>query len=113
MSRAEAAEARLPEYGGRIRVSVVYLRPGLTFERHLSLPAGATVGAAIAASGVLDEIPELAGQPVQVGVFSRLRALGDALDDGDRVEIYQPLTIDPKEARRIRVELQRRRKAKR
>jgi putative ubiquitin-RnfH superfamily antitoxin RatB of RatAB toxin-antitoxin module len=32
------------------------------------------------------------------------------LRDGDRVEIYRPLTVDPKEARRVRAEVRRRRK---
>jgi putative ubiquitin-RnfH superfamily antitoxin RatB of RatAB toxin-antitoxin module len=36
--------------------------------------------------------------------------LGDVLHDGDRVEIYRPLLVDPKEARRYRAELRRKRK---
>ena len=93
-----------------LRISVVYLRPGLAFERALRLPAPATVGAAIEASGIRDAAPELAGVSMQVGVFSQRRALSDALHDGDRVEIYRPLTIDPKEARRVRVAVRRRRR---
>ena len=112
MSRAEPASAAAGP-GGALRVSVVHLRPGLTFERHLVLPAPATVGAAIAASGVLDEVPELSTQPVQVGVFSQRRTLDDVLHDGDRVEIYRPLSIDPKQARRLRVQVQSRRRAAR
>ena len=92
-------------------VSVVYLRPGLAFERALRLPAPATVGAAIKASGIRDAVPELAGVSMQVGVFSQRRALSDALRDGDRVEIYRPLTIEPKEARRVRAVVRRRRRA--
>jgi len=94
-----------------LRVSVVYLRPGLTFEKALRLPAGATVGAAIEASGILDVVTELAEAKLEVGVFSQLRKPADPLYDGDRVEIYRPLTIDPKEARRVRVAVRRRRKA--
>jgi len=94
-----------------LRISVVYLRPGLAFERALRLPAPATVGAAIEASGIRDAVPELAGVSMQIGVFSQRRALSDALHDGDRVEIYRPLTIDPKEARRVRVAVRRRRRA--
>jgi len=95
----------------RLRVSVAYLRPGLTFERTLLLPAPATVGAAIEASGVRRQVPELAGTELEVGVFSQRRTLADPLHDGDRVEIYRPLTIDPKEARRIRVAVRRRRRS--
>lgn len=92
-------------------VSVVYLRPGLIFERSLRLPAPATVDDAIAASGIQREVAELAGARLEVGVFSCLRQLHDRLHDGDRVEIYRPLTVDPKQARRVRVAVQRRRKA--
>ncbi len=95
----------------RLRVSVVYLRPGLAFERTMLLPAPATVGEAIEASDVLRQVPELAAVPLEVGVFSQRRTLADALRDGDRVEIYRPLTIEPKEARRIRADVRRRRRA--
>jgi hypothetical protein len=95
----------------RLRVSVVYLRPGLAFERTMLLPAPATVGEAIEASDVRRQVPELAAVPLEVGVFSQRRTLADALHDGDRVEIYRPLTIDPKEARRIRAAVRRRRRA--
>ena len=44
---------------------------------------------------------------VRVGVWGRLRATTDALRDRDRVELYRPLTVDPKEARRQRYRAQR------
>ena len=100
-----------PAERARLRVSVVYLRPGRAFERTLLLPAPATVGAAIEASDVRREVEELAGAELDVGVFSQRRTLADALHDGDRVEIYRPLTIDPRQARRIRVAVRRRRQA--
>jgi hypothetical protein len=95
----------------RLRVSVVYLRPDLTFRRTLLLQAPATVGEAIGASDVLRQAPELAGAELAVGVFGQRRTLVDALHDGDRVELYRPLTIDPKQARRVRVAVRRRRRA--
>lgn len=95
----------------RLRVGVVYLRPDLTFRRELLLPATATVADAIEASGVRRQVPELAaGAEPAVGVFGRLRSPADVLHDGDRVEIYRALTIDPKQARRVRVAVRRRRR---
>lgn len=38
-----------------------------------------------------------------VGIFGKLRSLEYILQHGDRLELYQPLLIDPKEARRKRV----------
>ena len=37
-----------------------------------------------------------------VGIFSRKVPLDHVLRDGDRIEIYRPLTADPKEMRRQR-----------
>jgi hypothetical protein len=94
-----------------LRVSVVYLRPGLAFERALQLPPGSTVGAAIDASAIRAAVAELGSGALEVGVYGNRRAPDDPLHDGDRVEVYRPLTIDPKQARRIRVEVRRRRRA--
>ena len=94
---------------GRLRVSMIYLRPGFAFERALLLPAPATVGEAIEASDIRTQVPELDRAELQVGVFGERRSLDDPLRDGDRVEVYRPLTIGPKEARRLRAAVRRRR----
>ena len=68
----------------------------------LSLPVGATVGDALQASGLLARHPELALGDHKLGVWGKLREPGDPLREGDRVEVYRPLKVDPKEARRQR-----------
>jgi putative ubiquitin-RnfH superfamily antitoxin RatB of RatAB toxin-antitoxin module len=93
----------------RLRVSVVYCTPA-AWVREIELAAGSTLRVAIERSGVLDAHPDLKLDDLAVGVFSRPRQLGDVLHDGDRVEIYRPLLVDPKEARRHRAELRRKRK---
>lgn len=55
---------------------------------------------AVRASGLLEEFPELAGQALALGVFGRTVDGRHVLRAGDRVEIYRPLKIDPREARR-------------
>ena len=42
------------------------------------------------------------------GVWGRVQPLDHVLRDGDRVELYRPLTVDPKEARRLRYKKQQR-----
>ncbi len=66
------------------------------------LQPGATVGDAIAESRIADEFPDddLAAMPA--GVWGRVVPRDHVLADGDRVEVYRPLAIDPKEARRRR-----------
>lgn len=93
-----------------LRVSVVYLRPDLVFQSAVELPSPATIGDAIDACRVRDAVPGIAAEELAVGVFGERRTLSDPLRDGDRVEIYRPLAVDPKEARRVRVAVRRRRR---
>ena len=62
----------------------------------LELPDTATVGDALAASGMaLDGI-------AAVAVFGERVDHQHRLQDGDRIELLRPLLIDPKDARRRR-----------
>lgn len=86
----------------RIRVVVVYAEPGGVFNAALELPEGATVACAITQSGVRAKFPAVEIRADRLGVFARRVTLDTTLRDGDRVEIYRPLRLDPKEARRRR-----------
>ena len=88
----------------RIRVEVAYAEPQRQFLRSLSVAEGASVHTAIHASGVLQAFPALDLASARVGVWSRVVALDAPLREGDRVEIYRPLQVDPKEVRRQRAE---------
>ena len=66
------------------------------------LPSGATLVEALQASGVLERHPGIELATAKVGVWGKLAALDTPLRDGDRVELYRPLMVDPKEARRLR-----------
>jgi putative ubiquitin-RnfH superfamily antitoxin RatB of RatAB toxin-antitoxin module len=41
-----------------------------------------------------------------VGIFSKLHTLDSQVEDGDRIEIYLPLMVDPKKIRRNRAKKQ-------
>ncbi len=71
----------------------------------LALPPGSTVADALRASGWLDEFG-LALDRLRCGVWGRVQILDHVLRDGDRVELYRPLSVDPKEARRLRYKKQ-------
>ena len=103
MGRAEAAASARP-----IRVAVACTpRPGLAVELPVALAPGATALDAIRASGVLERFAELDLSRLPVGIWGRACALETRLADGDRVEIYRPLAVDPKEARRLRARRRR------
>ena len=74
----------------------------------MALNLGATLRDAIVAAGVLARHPEIDLAKQKVGVYGKLRPLDAALADGDRVEIYRPLIVEPKAARQRRVEKSRR-----
>ncbi|ORM62925.1 RnfH family protein [Pantoea rodasii] len=87
-----------------INVEVVYALPDKQYLRAVTLEEGATVEQAIKASGLLTLRKEIDLASNKVGIFSRPVKLGDAVQDGDRVEIYRPLIADPKDLRRQRAE---------
>lgn len=92
-----------PSLRMRVRVHVAYSpRPGEVDEVQLELPAGSTVQDALAKSLLLQRHAEIDSALPRVGVWGKLRALDAVLRDQDRVEIYRPLQVDPKEARRLR-----------
>ncbi|MBG9386958.1 RnfH family protein [Caenimonas aquaedulcis] len=83
-------------------VTLVYSAgPRQVREWSLHLAQGATVGQAIEASGLREEFPELP-QELSLGIWGRKVPPQQALRDADRVEIYRPLGVDPKLARRER-----------
>ena len=88
-----------------LSVTVVYSpRAGEVDEVLLSLQEGATVADALRESGIAGR--HAIGQ-LAVGVWGVLAAPSDRLRDRDRVELYRPLRVDPKEARRLRQQKQR------
>jgi putative ubiquitin-RnfH superfamily antitoxin RatB of RatAB toxin-antitoxin module len=90
-------------------VTVVYAQPGAQQVIEVDVDAGATVRQAIVASGLLAQAPELAQDELDVGVWNHRCSLDAVLRLGDRIEVYRPLRVDPKEARRKRAEVRRRR----
>jgi len=90
-----------------ITVEVAVAWPELQVIIPLSLPEGSTVADAIERSGLRERFPDLEISPERLGVFADRRAPGDRLREGDRVEIYRPLKVDPKVARRLAAEAKR------
>ena len=90
-----------------LRIEVVYCAaPGAADLVQLRLAPGCTLEQALTASGLLQR-HSLALSGLSAGVWGRAQALDHVLREGDRVEIYRPLRVDPKEARRQRYRHQR------
>ena len=85
-----------------IRIEVAYAGVDKQALLAFAVALGTTVAEAIEQSAIRDEFPEIPEELAAVGIFSRKVPLERVLRDGDRIEIYRPLIIDPKEARRRR-----------
>lgn len=96
--------AERPEQELSIAVEVAYAVPGRQTVVALRLPAGSSVATAVAASGLASRFPETDLTRQRTGIFGVLKKPHAVLADGDRVEVYRPLNVDPKQARRLRAE---------
>jgi len=81
-------------HGGSIAVTLVSAWPDHLQEQSLSLPAGASLGDALAAAGK--------AMDADAGIWGKRATADTRLADGDRIELYRPLIADPKAARKKR-----------
>ncbi len=88
----------------KIKVEVVYGLPDHQVLLGLEVDQDCDILTAIKQSGITMHFPEIDPDTAEVGIFSRMAKLDQALRDGDRIEIYRPLIADPKELRKIRAE---------
>jgi putative ubiquitin-RnfH superfamily antitoxin RatB of RatAB toxin-antitoxin module len=66
----------------------------------LEVPDGSTVRDVIDRSNLLEMFPEIDLQRQKVGIFGRATKLDAEVTDGNRVEIYRPITADPETVER-------------
>lgn len=96
-----------------ITIEVVYATPEQQTLLRLSVPAGTTMTEAVHRSGILQQHPQIDLETAILGIFSRIEKEPSSrmLQEGDRVEIYRPLLIDPREARKARAEKAKKKRA--
>lgn len=102
LAEAPGSAAAPDQVNGPLAVEVA-LSPGPRQVRlvALSLPPGATVADALRASGLFAQ-DDAALSTLHVGIWGRKAPLDAVLREGDRIECYRALKVDPKEARRVR-----------
>ncbi|AHE66013.1 RnfH family protein [Legionella oakridgensis] len=84
-----------------VKVEIVYVPLNAPpVHKHLMVEIGTTVAQAIDCSRIQVDYPET--KHMAIGIFARQVALDKIVKEGDRIEIYRPLMIDPKEKRRER-----------
>jgi len=79
-----------------MKIGIAYALPTRQVWFDVDVPEGATVQDAINKSGILKQFPDINLETQKVGIYAKLSKLDAVLSDGDRVEIYRPITCDPK-----------------
>ena len=84
-----------------MEVEVVYARPDKQQIVPVVVPPGTTALEAVKLSRIIEIFPEIDPDTIDMGVFGKMvkNPAEHALREGDRVELYRPLKIDPKQAR--------------
>jgi putative ubiquitin-RnfH superfamily antitoxin RatB of RatAB toxin-antitoxin module len=100
---ADPASSGARRDGTLVRVEVVYALPQRAIEIALVLPVTATVADALAAAAADLRSAGVDVAAAEVGVFGAVVGRNRVLEPGDRIEVYRPLAVDPKAARRARV----------
>lgn len=91
----------------RMQVEVAAALPDRQVVIALTVEQGTTALEAVNVSGIRERLPELLVDEKRLGIFGRICRADQVLCEGDRVELYRPLTADPKEVRRQLAELER------
>ena len=84
----------------QIEVEIVFALSDQQDLRTVAVESGATVADVLKKSGLLDAFPEHDIAALTPGIWGREVDSGHPVKQGDRVEFYRPLEIDPREARR-------------
>jgi hypothetical protein len=83
-----------------VEVEIVFARPGKQLLKTVRVKPGATVIDVVAASGIAEAFPEQELRQLPLGIWGKEVSGERVVAAGDRIEIYRPLNLDPREARR-------------
>jgi putative ubiquitin-RnfH superfamily antitoxin RatB of RatAB toxin-antitoxin module len=87
-----------------ICITVIFALPEEQRLFSTEVPKNATVKSAIDTSGILGWYPEIDLTVNKIGIYGKIVTLDHLLAGGERIEIYRPMTADPKAARKKRAE---------
>ena len=87
-----------------LQIEIAYAEPQRAIIKSLRLPAGARVADALRLAALDPDFSAVDFANPAIGVFGKLVRRDQLLRQGDRIEIYRPLSADPKEARRARAQ---------
>jgi putative ubiquitin-RnfH superfamily antitoxin RatB of RatAB toxin-antitoxin module len=83
-----------------MKVSVAYSNKRKKVWLKVEVPESATVKEVIDNSGILEQFPDIDLEQQKVGIFGKLTKLDALVEEGNRIEIYRPITADPESVER-------------
>ncbi len=83
-----------------MRISVTYAEAKKQRWLELDVPEASSTEQAILKSGILKQFPEIDLEQNKIGIFGKVVNRQTPLKEGDRVEIYRPITADPETVER-------------
>jgi len=75
-----------------ITVEVVYVTSDKQIVLETQVPRGANIEDGVVLSGLLEQCDEVDLAKNKVGLFGTIKSLTETLSDGDRIEVYRPVT---------------------
>ena len=81
-------------------VEIVFASPVRQLLRSVLVTSGDKVADVVARSGLREAFPEYEIDGLALGIWGREVERNQPVKEGDRIEIYRPLELDPREARR-------------
>jgi putative ubiquitin-RnfH superfamily antitoxin RatB of RatAB toxin-antitoxin module len=85
-----------------MRVEVVFALPERQVLQAADVPEHATVADVIVVSRIASHFPECDMDALQAGIWGQPVARDHVVREGDRIELFRELKMDPREARRLK-----------
>jgi len=84
-----------------VTVEIVFATVNRQELLEIEVPSGSTVGQVVRRSGIDKLFPDYEFEHCTLGVWGNVVQADHRVDEGDRIEIYRALNIDPRETRRL------------
>ncbi|MXS85007.1 RnfH family protein [Nitrosomonas sp. HPC101] len=88
---------------GFISIEIVAALTGRHFTKRLQVPEGTMIKQAIKFSEIKEFYPVINWSTLKIGIHGKIVHPETILHQNDRIEIYRPLIVDPKEKRKLKI----------
>ena len=83
-----------------MNVTVVYVEGSKKLLQKINLSEAVSVKEVIERSELKRKFPHIDINATKVGIFGKITKLDATISDGDRIEVYRPITADPQQQNR-------------